>query len=204
MSPTLKPSITLPYDLTVEEFVTWCPDDGQRWQLVDGEPVAMAPTRNAHGALVFQIGVVLNDHFRAKSMPCRVFVAPGVIPRLRPGMNYRIPDLGVVCGQYPANDLDIKEPVLLIEVLSPSNARVTRANLWAYITLPSVTEVLLLHVAKPRAELLRRSEDGTWPAEPIIVTEGEFTLESVGCRVALPALYAAAGISPPPPTMAEG
>ena len=47
MSPTLK----LPTDMTVAEFLAWCPEDAQRWQLVDGEPVAMAPTRNAHGAL---------------------------------------------------------------------------------------------------------------------------------------------------------
>jgi hypothetical protein len=36
MSATLK----APVSMTVAEFLEWCLDDGQRWQLVDGEPVA--------------------------------------------------------------------------------------------------------------------------------------------------------------------
>ena len=45
MSATLK----APVNMTVAEFLEWCPDDGQRWQLVDGEPVAMAPGATGPG-----------------------------------------------------------------------------------------------------------------------------------------------------------
>jgi hypothetical protein len=38
-------SARLPVDMTVAQFLAWCPDDGQRWELVDGAPRAVAPSR---------------------------------------------------------------------------------------------------------------------------------------------------------------
>ena len=48
----------VPARMTVDEFLCW--DSGERsgrlWQLVDGEPVAMAPGSQNHGALQGEIG----------------------------------------------------------------------------------------------------------------------------------------------------
>ena len=64
----------------------------------------------------------------------------------------------------------VPDPILLIEILSPSNEAQTRANIWAYTTIPSVREILAIHSTRIEAELLRRSTDGSWPEEPDIVT----------------------------------
>jgi Uma2 family endonuclease len=39
--------------MTLADFFAWNPDDAsvRSWQLIDGEPVAMAPATEAHGAL---------------------------------------------------------------------------------------------------------------------------------------------------------
>ena len=60
----------------------------------------------------------------------------------------------------------VPDPVLLIEILSPSNEAQTRANIWAYTTIPSVREILAVHSTRIEAELLRRNPDGSWPEEP--------------------------------------
>jgi Uma2 family endonuclease len=45
-----------PSRMSVAEFLTWDPGDGQAWQLVDGEPQAMAPANHTHGAIQNELG----------------------------------------------------------------------------------------------------------------------------------------------------
>jgi hypothetical protein len=49
----------------------------------------------------------------------------------------------------------------VVGILSPSNKAETWANVWSYVTIPSVWEILVLHTAHIRADLLRREDDGT-------------------------------------------
>ena len=84
----------------------------------------------------------------------------------------------------------MQDPVVLIEILSPSNARETRANVWAYTSIPSVAEIVLIRSTSIAAEVLRRQSDGSWPGEPqYIDAEGELVLEfdrfphSVACSL---------------------
>ena len=81
------------------------------------------------------------------------------------------------------------DPVLLIEILSPSNQAETWANVWAYTTIPSVQEILVLKTASIGAELLRRNLDGSWPSQPLSIETGELTLESIGFGIPLAAAY---------------
>jgi Uma2 family endonuclease len=47
-----------PARMTTAEFFAWNPEDisVRSWQLIDGEPVAMAPAADAHGAILVEIG----------------------------------------------------------------------------------------------------------------------------------------------------
>jgi hypothetical protein len=82
------------------------------------------------------------------------------------------------------------DPVLLIEILSPSNEAETWANIWAYTTIPSVTEILAVHSTRIVAELLCREANGSWPNEPEIIAPcGTLTLRSIGYSAPLAALY---------------
>ena len=58
-----------------------------------------------------------------------------------------------------------------------------------HTTIPSVQEILVLHSAKLRADLLRRAGDGTWPETPEAITNGDLVLESVGARFPLASIY---------------
>ena len=103
--------------------------------------------------------------------------------------NVRIPDLAVTCSGYDAEESALADPVLLIEILSPSNQAETWANVWAYATIPSVQEILILKTASIGAELLRRNQDGSWPNQPLSIATGDLTLESIGFHVPLAAAY---------------
>jgi Uma2 family endonuclease len=185
----------LPFHLTREEFLAWCPEDGQRWQLLDGEPVARAPARFGHNALTIELASLLRNRLAERGSPCVVVATPGVVPHVRAGVDVHVPDLGVTCTPVPPDAVFLPAPVLLVEILSPGNERETWANVWAYTTIPSVREILTLHTKEIRAELLRRQPDGNWPANTLQVTEGELVLDSLGFAAPVAALYRTSGIS---------
>ena len=180
-----------PARMTLSEFLSWDPGDptGRTWQLIDGEPVAMAPGSETHGAIQGElIGLLRNDLIERRS-PCRVIAEPGIVPRVRADRNYRVPDVGVTCAT-PSHGLMVPDPVLLVEILSPGNEADTRANIWAYTTIPSVRELLVVHSTRIEAELLRRSADGSWPEQPeIIGAGGTLSLAGVEFSTPLAALY---------------
>jgi len=178
-----------PLLLTVDEFIAWHPGDGRVWQLVDGEPQAMAPASRTHAALMNELGRQLGNHFAERGSPCTALSQPGIVPRANATRNFRIPDLAVTCTGYDVEEYAIADPVLIVELLSPSNKAKTWANVWAFTTIPSVREILILHTEAIGADLLRRQPDGTWPKDPEAIGSGELPLDSIGFRVPLSALY---------------
>jgi Uma2 family endonuclease len=82
--------------MTIEEFLDWPGDSsGKKFELVDGEPRAMAPASVPHGIIQANIAGILRSHLIGSR--CYVVVEPGVIPRVRSDTNMRVPDLTVSC-----------------------------------------------------------------------------------------------------------
>jgi Uma2 family endonuclease len=96
----------------------------------------------------------------------------------------------VTCEPIRRDDAALHAPVLLIEILSPSNRAETWTNVWAYTTIPSVTEILVVRTEAIGCLLLRRDQDGTWPDNPAEILDGELTLASIGFRSPVASLYA--------------
>jgi Uma2 family endonuclease len=159
----------------------------------------MAPASRTHGTLQNELGRLLGNHFSANALPCVVVTTPGIIPRAMAANNFRIPDLAVTCTGYAAEESALSDPILIVEILSPSNAPETWTNIWAYTSIPSVREILILHSTAIRADLLRRGPTGDWPETAAVVTEGALTLESVGLTLPLAALYHATRLARPEP-----
>jgi Uma2 family endonuclease len=179
----------IPIRMTVAEFLAWNPPSAQLWQLVDGEPQAMAPANRTHGAIQAELGSLIRNHLAERSSPCSVVTTPGVIPRVQSETNLRIPDLAVTCSGYDTEESALADPVLLIEILSPSNQAETWANVWAFTTIPSVQEILVVKTASIGVELLHRNQDGSWPSQPLSIATGDLTLESIDFHMPLAAAY---------------
>jgi Uma2 family endonuclease len=192
----MNTALKIPVRMTVAEFLAWDAPGNQLWQLVDGEPQAMAPASVTHGAIQAQLARLIGNHLEERASPCRVVTAPGVIPRVQAEINFRIPDLGVTCASYDSEDFALAAPVLVIEILSPSNQAETWSNVWTYTTIPSVREILVLRTAIVGADLLRRNEDGSWPETPQVILGGDVTLDSVGFTFALTAAYRTTRLAP--------
>jgi Uma2 family endonuclease len=178
-----------PAFMTLAEFLAWDAPNGPAWQLVDGVPEAMAPASGTHAVIQGEVGGLIRNHLAAHRPGYRVLTNPGVAPRVKSEENFRIPDLGVTCAPVPRGVIEIAEPILLIEILSPGNTVETWTNVWAYTNIPSVQEILVIRSASIGVQLLRRATDRSWPEVPLAIEAGELELESIGFRVPVAALY---------------
>ena len=100
----------------------------------------------------------------------------------------RVPDVVAACADHDEARNLVEEPVLVVEVLSPSNEGVDRLiKLDEYKALPSAREVWLVSSVKRWAQVWRREAD-TWHGVDVI---GRVEIESpwLGSRVPLDELY---------------
>jgi Uma2 family endonuclease len=185
----MEAALQIPSTMTLREFLAWDAPAGPAWQLLDGEPRSMAPASRTHGRIQANLISLINVHLIAGGGPCTVVDTPGVVPRVRSDSNFRIPDLGVTCSGYQEEEYALTDPVLLIEILSPSNKAETWANVWAYTTIPSVQEILIVHSTVIRADLLRRDAAGNWPEQATTIEEGKLDLRSIQFTIELAAIY---------------
>ncbi len=180
--------------MTRDEFVLWDAPTPMRWQLIDGEAVEMAPASRFHGAIQMELGRLIANYLAEQGTNGQVVAAAGVVPRVRSDYNFRIPDLAVTFEEAGAATF-LDAPTVLVEILSPSNETDTRVNVWAYTTIPSVQEILLVRSSRMEAELLRRRDDGAWPADAVLLrADASLTLQSIGFTTPLAALYRTTGL----------
>jgi Uma2 family endonuclease len=181
--------------MTAIEFLAWNPQGSDRWELIDGAPCAMAPASPRHGAIQSEATRLIANHLADTRPACTVFVEAGVQPKVRADVNVRVPDLAITCAAWDdPQEPTVREPLVVVEILSPSNQATTWQNVWSYTTIPSVREILVLHTTDARADLLRRAADGTWPDNPQVLAAGDaVTMEAIGFSAPLVAFYRTAG-----------
>jgi Uma2 family endonuclease len=111
-----------PKRMTLAEFLEW--DDGtdRRYELLDGIPVMMAPSLEAHGELALALGAEIRARLRP---PCRVISEAGIVIVDRAD-TYYVADLAVTCASREPGRRMVVAPVLVVEVLSPSTDQVDR------------------------------------------------------------------------------
>ncbi len=96
----------------------------------------------------------------------------------------------MTCSPLVRGEPALSDPILLVEVLSPGNPAETWLNVWAYTTIPSMREILVIRTDAPGACVLCRNPDGGWPEAAPPMAVGEIVLESIGFRFGLDTLYA--------------
>lgn len=130
--------------MTVDEFLAWAESQEGRWELRDGVPVAMSPERVAHVETKFAAASTIAAAIKNAGVPCRMLL-DGVAVRLDSRSTYQ-PDIVVYCGQrLPPNAVEAPNPVVVVEVLSPSTRAVDlRLKVRRYFEILSIQHYLIL------------------------------------------------------------
>ena len=147
---------------------------------------AMAGGTRAHSTIKVNLTITIGSHL--VDGPCRLYDSD---LRVRPDAdNYFYPDLYVVCADDPGadGDIEVDNPTLVIEVLSPSTERIDRVRkLRRYGNAPSLREYVLINSSFPEVTV-RRLVDGRW--ETVTYEPGETgRLASIGLDLPFAAIY---------------
>jgi Uma2 family endonuclease len=169
---------------TLEEFLAF--DDGTdtSYQLFEGRIVAMNPPLRGHGTLVARLTALVSGQLK---LPCEVVAGAGIVPVNRRHSWYKA-DLIVTCTPGDPKDPFVAEPVLVVEVLSPTTSATDFSRkLPDYQQIPSMRDILLVSSLERLIRHWRRDPDG-WLED---AHRGSATLRLSGLPVAiaLPDLY---------------
>ncbi|HMQ58452.1 MAG TPA: Uma2 family endonuclease [Rhizobiaceae bacterium] len=174
--------------LTVSQFVEWCDKQAgdARYELVDGEIVAMGLDRIDHNRAKTRAASALNAAFRAAGKDCEAFVdGVGVTFGDR---NFRIPDVVAQCGPVDPAEAFLDKPVIVIEIVSASSMeRDAHAKLHEYFSIATIEHYLIVYLDRQHVVHHWRGEAGN-----AILTrfwsDGEIDLSPPGARLPVAAL----------------
>jgi Uma2 family endonuclease len=175
--------------MTVDEFLAWAEDQPGRHELFRGVVYAVTPGRAVHAAVKFAVQTALATGIRARSLPCHM---------LPDGMTVRIddttahePDALVYCGPRLApSALEVPNPVIVVEVLSPSTRHIdAQIKLAGYFLLPSVEHYLIVDPDMPLIIHHARATGDSILTR--IVTDGSIKLEPPGLELDVADIYVA-------------
>ena len=141
----------------------------------------------AHRIIAMRLGSRI-DAGLAGRRPCNAQIEAGVVRSDRADTYFEA-DIAVTCEGNEAGRQAIKDPFLIVQILSPSTERHDRrVKLPAYRQISTVQEIVLIASDGLYAELHRRS-GVQWITEILRGGEGALALASVGIEIRLRDLY---------------
>lgn len=170
--------------ITEEEYLALAEASKVKLEFVDGVVRSMAGGSENHGRLQFALPRILGPQIDARG--CRGYASDTRV-KINDRGDYVYPDLSFACPKGEFEGTSLTNPILIIEVLSPSTAAYDRdEKLELYRSIPSVEEYLLISSEEPRVEAYRRRGD-VWLYESARSLDAEF--EALGGRFRLSDLY---------------
>ena len=176
--------------LTPEEYLVRERKALTKSEYRNGQIYAMPGASHEHNVIMGNTFAALHIQLRART--CIVYPSD---MRVKIGLagQYTYPDVVVVCDEPRFDDTHfdtLLNPTVLIEVLSPSTAAYDRGEKFAaYQKLDSLCEYILIAQDEVCVDhYLRQEQD--WNLTTFRSLDDVFTLVSIGCELALQAIYA--------------
>jgi Uma2 family endonuclease len=183
--------------MTVEEYFRFEEDSSIKHEYVAGEVYAMSGATARHNTIAMSIATRL--FAAAGDGPCRVFMSDMRVEVADD--RYYYPDVAVVCTPIAELDVVVRDLCVVIEVTSPSTARIDRGEkLDAYRQVPTLLAYLVVDHRRRRVERhWRDTPDSEWLREqvageaqtpiPVPCLDVSLTPDEIYRRVELPAMY---------------
>jgi Uma2 family endonuclease len=176
------------HKMTVDEYLAWAEGQPGRYELYAGTVYAMAPERAVHAEVKFAVQGALLTGIKKANLPC-LMLPDGMTVRIDRNTAHE-PDALVYCGQKVApHSLEVPNPVIVVEVLSPSTRHIDAAfKLEGYFSVPSVQHYLIVN---PDRQMVVHHARGDDVIATRLVSSGAIKLDPPGIRVTVEDFYPA-------------
>jgi len=173
--------------VSVEDYLAAEAASEVRHEYLGGLVYAMAGETRAHNQIVQNVGFALRQHLRGG--PCKLYLSDIQVNfDLHKDEYYYYPDLVVTCDTRDTHSRLVRHPKLIIEVFSENTERIDkREKFFAYTSIASLAEYILIAQARPEVDVFRRS--GEWKAERVSGAGTEISLESLKLPLPLSIVY---------------
>jgi len=174
--------------MTSEEFLKWADTQAEgRFELVDGQVVAMSPEQIAHTRTKSAVWRALSLALEEAGLPCEAF-ADGVSVVTGP-YKTREPDASVQCGGVDdPTALALDRPLIVVEVVSPTTEADDHGAKFAeYFSVATIRHYLVVDGEQRTVLHHRRSDDGS--IETKALRDGWIEFDPPGFKVAVHDLF---------------
>jgi Uma2 family endonuclease len=181
MASEPRPRLSIPEYLALER------ESEMRHEYLHGEMFAMAPPSRFHGILTGNVFGQIWTQLRGRR--CEAYQES---MRVRtPSGLFAYPDIVALCGEPKLDETDsLLNPVLIVEVLSPSTQRYDRETKFGhYRSIPSLTEFVLVAQDRVHVEHFQRQRNDGWLMTNFDNLAQTLELPSIGCRLDLAEIY---------------
>lgn len=173
---------------TFREYLELEASSDVRYEFFDGAVFAMSGGSPDHSRLAANVINILATQLVGK--PCQAFTSDLRVRVLETGLATH-PDVSVVCGALkrdPEDNNTVTNPVVIVEVLSPSTQRYDREEKAAhYRRIPSLATYVLISQEEQRLEVFSRNTDGSWTLRE--ARSGAMDLSAISCSLAVADVY---------------
>lgn len=172
--------------ISVQEYLEGEKISPVKHEYIEGEVYAMAGASDAHNLIAGELYSILHNHLR--NSKCQPFF--GDI-KVRVTKNvYYYSDILVSCEESPEDPYFRNEPILIIEVTSPSTENIDRREkLLLYQHMASVQEYAIVDQHKMNVEVHRRQPNGGWITYFFTQKDEIVDLESVEMSIPITEIY---------------
>lgn len=157
-----------------------------RHEYIYGEIFAMSGASASHNIISGNIFGNLWTHLKSSS--CQAFSENMKLKADEQTFYY--PDVMVACDKTPKSAYYREEPILLVEILSPSTERTDRhEKLAVYKKITTLREYLIVSQDKIYVEVYRRTGDDNWESEIYDEIDSVIQLISIDFALTLGEIY---------------
>lgn len=171
--------------VTVEEYLAGENDGATRHEYIHGEIYTMTGSSDRHNRISFNLAKKIDAKLNPKG-DCQVFMTDMKLQADEATFYY--PDVFVACDN--PDRYFRHEPILIVEVLSPSTESVDRREkLKVYRQISSLREYVIVAQDKIYVELHQRQSNGDWTREIFTETEEFLELQAVETEMSVAEIY---------------
>jgi Uma2 family endonuclease len=174
-------NVQLPMHMEKPAFLAWVQAREERYELVEGRVIIMTGATRAHGLVVSNLIGLMRDQLDPHLWSVIPEFGIDAGPR-----TLRYADVMVEAAGQSALEYETSEPVLLVEVLSPSTMNVDLRDKPAeYLRLPRLEAYVIFAQIEHKAYVWIR-EAGNFPAVPTEISGRDEAVRVAALNLTLP------------------